>query len=130
MTEKGIERLYQIMEMLTDAEQVATMKEVIFNQEMKIDEKKDMAESVKAYNDAMDEVDRIVRLHKDFVQELVFAENNLRELADADNNEYKYEYYKAICDALRSIVAGKAIFDAGYIIDDTDTYRRWRKVTE
>lgn len=81
-----------------------------------------------AYNDAMKEVERIIFQKEDIISAYVRASNMLSVEADADNNDYKYEYAKALTDSLAGLIVHKAVKEKGYFINTNDTFHRWEKL--
>lgn len=80
-----------------------------------------------AYEKALKEVERIVVNGENIIERYVCADNNLSVEADADGNDYAYEYTKNLKDMLGGLIVQRAVRDAGYFIDSNDTFGRWRK---
>lgn len=91
----------------------------------------------KAYMDASDKMDRIVRdinrvkdRDKQYdvaISEYVQISNSLRVEADDGENEYSYEYLKILEGMLGRYIVIMLVYDKGYYSDTQDEFNRWKK---
>lgn len=82
---------------------------------------------MEAYENALKEVEKIVANKENLIERYVMASNSLSVEADADNNDYAYEYAKYLTDLLKGLIVNDTVSKAGYYVDDSDTFHRWKK---
>ena len=83
---------------------------------------------MEAYENALKEVEKIVANKENLIERYVMASNSLSVEADADNNDYAYEYAKYLTDLLKGLIVHQAVKEKGYFINTNDTFHRWEKL--
>lgn len=79
------------------------------------------------YEKALKEVEHIINNKRDLISCYVSASNNLTIEADADNNEYQYNYYLELTKLLRDLIVSKEVKKAGYYIDKSGGFSIYKK---